>query len=332
MKEASDRVSRKLVRFLFSENEDFCEKLLALSTRIIELPDDIKFIKEFPTAKFAPMGSALCFPVMALVHYVLIRAIANHTGLQRHLDSIYVYGDDIVCHVELVDAVYNYLPKFGMKLNKQKSYYKSYFRESCGVHAYYGLEITPVYFKNTPNINMNEQQFVGLLFTEAQLFRKGYVHTAALLRAKIRKYNKWGFDLPFVRPKSPMLGFIRDKASHSIRNFNYKKRRWDQATQSFVYKVKVMVSILDALPPIKQDEGLLRWKTMQMVTEQYRKIKFGSVDEWVQGHVKGSLLRLSCRTVWLRESMMLPGKRVEDADFANAICKRKLRDLHYVAF
>lgn len=323
MKEASDRISRKLVSYLFGGNDDFRMKLLSLSTTIIELPDDIKFIREFPTAKFAPMGSALCFPVMALVHYALIRAIADKVGLQQHLDSIYVYGDDIICHRDLVEAVYFYLPKFGMKLNENKSYFKSYFRESCGVHAYHGTEITPVYFKDTPNINMNVQQFVGLLHTERQLHKRGYAQTARLLRSELRRINVWFNELPYVGPKSPMPGFIRDKVILSHNNIKYYKRRWDSATQCFEYRVKVIGSVQEQLPPIKQNEGLLRWHTTQAPLE--RKLKLGCVDEWVQGHVKGSLLRLAVATVWLRESLFNAVKPMELIGHGNVLtCKANL--------
>lgn len=300
MSEASDRVSRDLVMYLFEGNPDFCNKLEALSTKSIELPDQINFIKDFPSAKFAPMGSALCFPIMAVVHFVLIRAIASFVGLRQHLDSVYVYGDDILCHHELVPAVYEWLPRFGMKLNEQKSFYKSYFRESCGVHAYHGVEITPVYFKSTPNTDMSLNDFVGLLRTEYQLHKKGLNATAAHLRSELRRLNKWFKTLPYVGLKSRIPGFIRDNVILNRDNIVYYSKRWDSETQCDEFKIKVITPFEEQLPPITQNEGLLRWHTTSALLE--RKHSLEVPDEWVAGHVKGSLLRLKTKVVWLRES------------------------------
>lgn len=319
MKEASDRIIRKLVRRLFRRVPQLCKMLMALSTRIIELPDEINFIKDFPTAKFAPMGSALCFPVMAIVHFVLIRAICQEMGFHEQSDSIYVYGDDIIAPSECVEAIYEYLPKFGMKFNTQKSYYKSYFRESCGTHAYYGKTITPVYFKHTPNTNMDLTTFISCLQTERQLYKKGYYETASELRRELRTQNTFGFELPYVPVNSVIPGFIREDLSLLRASSLHKsRRRWDSYTQCFEYRIRTVAAIQQQLPPINQNEGLLRWKLMGTpleVTTQGNSILTGGISSELskisQGHVSGSLLRLSVKTVWLRESAFI-GETSED--------------------
>jgi len=318
MSEASDRVSRKLVSRLFRDNVDFKEKLMALSTRIIELPDEINFITEFPSAKFAPMGSALCFPIMAIVHFALVRAICQFTGHPEHLDSIYVYGDDILCHRDIVEAVYKYLPKFGMKLNQQKSYYKSFFRESCGIHAYYGKDITPVYFKNTPNTNMDVSSYVSCLQIEGQLYKKGFYETARLLRNELRAMNTYGFELPYVPLMSPVPVFIREsKTLLQLDDLKSKRRRWDHDTQSWKIRVIVLKALQEQLPMITQDEGYMRWLTTGAEMEDAGSLLPVNLNLHTshQAHVRGSLLRLTTKAVWLRESALNAGLKEDKWKF-----------------
>lgn len=201
MSEASDRISRDLVLELFQDIPCIREALDALSTRRIQFPVNLG-VEDLMSRKFAPMGSGLCFPVMSLVHWALIRAILY---LSMHndevLDEVYVYGDDIVLPSSVSQAVFDWLPRFGMKLNKNKSFVTGFFRESCGVHAYKGVDITPVYFKYTPNTVENAAVAQSVIQNECDLFNKGFTHTAHLLRV-------WN-PLPYVLASSPILGWKR---------------------------------------------------------------------------------------------------------------------------
>lgn len=308
MKEASDRISRALVSKLFRKVPHLRELLMSVSTELIEMPGDvdINFIPVLPAAKFAPMGSAVCFPVMGVVHWALIRAILFINSHRSQLDDIYVYGDDIIIPSNVYEEVITTLPNFGMKLNTTKSFINSFFRESCGVNAYYGREITPVYFKNIPTPKMNAKVLVGLLNTEGQLYRKGYTDTAALLRTEIRRHDPFGLDLPYVNARHAIPGFIRDEPllldprslSRGLRS------KWDQETQCRWFKVKVMRPVLDVLPPLRPDEGLLRFKcvgsTGSVNTDP------GTTYIPFHPHFSGSALEIKIKRQWLPESALNP--------------------------
>jgi hypothetical protein len=80
LKEASDRVSVDLVSHLFSHNEEMLQCLLASRTTATKLPDG----SELALKKFAPMGSALCFPVEALCFWAIsVAAVMRRFRLQR---------------------------------------------------------------------------------------------------------------------------------------------------------------------------------------------------------------------------------------------------------
>lgn len=207
MSEASDRVSRELVHRIFMDTS-LLETLDAVSTRRIKLPDG----KLLDTHKFAPMGSGVCFPVMALVHWALIRSIIRLSVIpdsEKVSRQVYVYGDDIVIPVEACEAVFTYLPLFGMKLNKTKSFFRGPFRESCGIHAYNGLDVTPVYVNHVTKEYQERSDTSVLLslIAKEQLFNKrGYSETARCIRKHVERHF---WSLPFVGEASPVLGFRR---------------------------------------------------------------------------------------------------------------------------
>ena len=135
LKEASDRVSIGLVRLLFPKHiSDVLMNCRSLSTvtpagEVIQLN------------KFAPMGSALCFPILALSIWAILAASASDAYSR---ERILVYGDDVVVETAEAANAIKQLELFGLKVNRDKSCTKGFFRESCGVDAYKGVDVTPV--------------------------------------------------------------------------------------------------------------------------------------------------------------------------------------------
>lgn len=135
LKEASDRIHVNLVRILFPEEH----VRHWLSTRSVGtvLPDG----NVLPFRKFAPMGSALCFPILALTVWSICRA---YLDVNRAHGDVFVYGDDIIVPTEHASDIANVLESFALRVNKAKSYMVGSFRESCGVDAYKGVNVTPI--------------------------------------------------------------------------------------------------------------------------------------------------------------------------------------------
>jgi hypothetical protein len=135
LKEASDRVHLELVRLLFPDK--LLAYLEACRSTSTELPDG-KILK---LRKFAPMGSALCFPVMALTIWSLLTAVAPDADTR---EGILVYGDDVIVPTAFAESAMSVLESFGLKINRDKSCIKGSYRESCGVNAFKGTRVTPV--------------------------------------------------------------------------------------------------------------------------------------------------------------------------------------------
>jgi hypothetical protein len=267
MSSASDRISRSLVSFLFGRNKPLLNAILAVSTEVVELPvNGDGDVEMFPINKIAPMGSAICFPIMALVHFSLIKAILELSVVPQDLTrEVYVYGDDIIVRTKCVQAIYDYLPLYGMKFNEEKSFSQSHFRESCGLHAYEGTEVTPVRFKIAHN-HLRTSEIPGLLRLEEALYNKGYQRTASRIRIAVQR---WGIEHGIwnyypVDPSSSLFGFYRKEAN--IDTFlksvdgklqrNVAGRPWYQ--EKF-YTVPVIADYEIKSPPLVGNPGYLKW-------------------------------------------------------------------------
>jgi len=148
LNEASDRVSLGLVRLLFPE--PLYSALMNCRSLSTTLPGG----SELTLNKYAPMGSALCFPVLAVTIWALLtaglsdadpygkstRSIQNDETRSR----ILVYGDDVVVPTACAANAISILESFGLLINRDKSCVSGFFRESCGQDAYKGVDVTPV--------------------------------------------------------------------------------------------------------------------------------------------------------------------------------------------
>jgi hypothetical protein len=267
MSEASDRVARELVHRLFWYT-GLLEMLDAVSTRVIELPEGLGVDRNLFVQKFAPMGSAVCFPIMAVVHFALIKAIIRLSALENAKEvakHVYVYGDDIIIPREAVQAVYDYLPLFGMKVNEDKSFHSSYFRESCGVHAYKGKDITPVYNNYTltkAHERKDTTRLLSLIAKEYGYHKNGFHTTSQIMREHASE--TYG-QLPFGAVNSPLLAWKRDECAseHKLQQLlAAKKRKYDPDVQTYYYNLRCAVPRFPSgvrYSKVEASRALLRW-------------------------------------------------------------------------
>lgn len=141
LKDASDRVSLDLVKKVFVHTP-LINGILACRTHQTELPSGERLL----LSKHAPMGSALCFPVMAATIWSLLFAGFIGIGLTpvSAAQSIFVYGDDIIVPTDLADYAIRILERYALRVNRNKSFIGSRFAESCGMDCFDGHDVTPV--------------------------------------------------------------------------------------------------------------------------------------------------------------------------------------------
>lgn len=203
MKEASDRISKDLVRLIFAKLPKLRDCLMALSAPNIQLPSG----RSIRARKFAPMGSSLCFPIMSVVHYALaVASIHRATGRRTSLiaKDVYVYGDDIIVKSEYTEPLFTDFPKFGLMFNRGKSFKNGHFRESCGMDAFRGVDVSPQRLKRRYFDGQDPRNVSAVMDMHNALYDKGFVGMASMLQVVTE--SRYG-SFPYVSKDSDVLGW-----------------------------------------------------------------------------------------------------------------------------
>lgn len=205
LKDASDLVSWDLVSFLF-DGTSLLPALTAVrseTTLLNGVPVEQK--------KHAPMGSAVCFPVMASAIWALLVANATikfDTTISSASESIYVYGDDIIVPTDWFDSSALCLETYGLKVNRAKSFKGSRFAESCGFDSFDGNDVTPIRLKKVNHTweetitKENSPFLLTMTKTAMSLYRSGLKETSEILYKSVERYLG---PLPYGTPQSPYL-------------------------------------------------------------------------------------------------------------------------------
>jgi hypothetical protein len=232
LSEASDRVSLEAVSNLLADHRHLHDAVLACRSRRALLPSgDV-----ISLAKFASMGSALCFPMEAAVFltaiFVGIEQDLGHQLSQREIDSyagrVRVFGDDIIVPVDHVRSVIASLEYFGLKVNTSKSFWTGKFRESCGKEWYDGKDVSIVRVRRTlPSSRKNVQEIISTVSLRNQLFLAGFESTVDLLDGRMLRILG---HFPYVEERSPVLGRLSfehvSNASSEMRNSIHMVKGW----------------------------------------------------------------------------------------------------------
>jgi hypothetical protein len=208
LSEASDRVSNQLVRELLADHPHLGEAVDATRSRKADVPGH--GVQRL--AKFASMGSALCFPMEAFVFTTIIflsiaeelKQPVTRSFIRRFRGRVRVYGDDIVVPVEFATCVSKRLETFGFRVNTHKSFMEGNFRESCGGDYFMGEDVTPVRFRRMfPTHARHASEMVSLISFRNLLYKRGLWRTCAdldqFIIGKVTHY-------PVVEETSPVLG------------------------------------------------------------------------------------------------------------------------------
>jgi len=208
LSEASDRVSNQHVRHLLRNHIHLHDAVDATRSR----KADVSGHGVVRLAKYASMGSALCFPVEAMVFLTMI-----FIGIEKELssplspkvindlrDKVRVYGDDIIVPVEFVRSVISVLESFGIRVNRGKSFWNGKFRESCGKEYFNGFDVSIVRVRQMfPTTRKDATEIQSIVSLRNQLYWAGYWSTVAWLDEFIRDLIKY---FPVVLSSSRVIG------------------------------------------------------------------------------------------------------------------------------
>jgi len=216
LNEASDRVTLGLVRLLFPGR--LYGALCATRSCGTILPNDeiVRF------HKFAPMGSALCFPILALTVWALLRAglevlSANVWDEQFDPADVYVYGDDVIVPAIWAEHAMTILESFGLKINRDKSCTKGFFRESCGMDAFKGHCVTPVRIRTLWSSRRCPESYVSWIAYANSCHERRYLCCRDLITSRLMAIYGQIPDRSQVGLSAPSLLYVPTPCKLPIR-------------------------------------------------------------------------------------------------------------------
>lgn len=237
LSEASDRVSNQHVRGMLRNHTNLLEGVDACRSRKVDVPGH----GVIRLAKFASMGSALCFPFEAMV-FLAVVFLGIQLELKRQIlpkdiksfiGRVRVYGDDIIIPRKFVTSVMVCLSAFGFKVNTDKSFWNGKFRESCGKEYYDGVDVSIVRSKLVlPSSRRHVDEIVSSVSLMNRLYEAGYNQAGSYLESLLSKF----ICLPRVSPTSSALGVHVQ--------FNFTVERMSQDLHKPLVKAYVPVSVL----------------------------------------------------------------------------------------
>lgn len=241
---ASDEVRWLHVRKLFPY--EWVEAFTFLRSEAMKFPDD----EVVQITTFAPMGSALCFPVelimFAAVAYAARCRYGTVTPVAFLREDLYgFFGDDAIVPDWLVDDYFDIADKLGIPLNKSKCcIHGAHFRESCGLDCFEGVDVSII---RPREISVRRIAAAPMVLHANRLFAAGFVKTAQHIADTVRA------------PVS--LGYGPDLAIPDLRWPRYGKIRYNRALMRC--EGQVPRNRYPDAPPLQGWVGLHTWFTCQ---------------------------------------------------------------------
>ncbi|DAD52497.1 RNA-directed RNA polymerase [ssRNA phage SRR5467091_14] len=195
---ASDRLSLWTIERVFGRNRDLLMALYASRT-VWVVDHTTKEAKDgFVLKMFAGQGNACTFTVQSMVYamccfaaYIAYHHLpANRRTLRRAAKETRVFGDDLIVPTEVLPYLGVILNFLQLKVNAGKTCYSGAFRESCGMDAYDGYDVSPLYL-STLEPGATAESLVSWLDVSNNAHQKGLWHLSSymdeVLEPKVRR-------------------------------------------------------------------------------------------------------------------------------------------------
>lgn len=226
---ASDRLSTHLVESCFANRPRYLSAIMGCRTREVEAGETRLSLK-----KYAGQGNATTFPVQSVCYALICLASMTKVGERLTLRKlaalarrVRVYGDDIIVKREHYQGVATWLEECGMKINHNKTFSLGRFRESCGIDAFRGTTVTPVYMRFEPdNISTDASSLASAVSCSNQLWMGGMYSTADCIKGFVDRV----VTLPLVPQNSSGLGYHTRKDVATYHRWSRSLHRWETLT------------------------------------------------------------------------------------------------------
>jgi hypothetical protein len=203
---ASDTVSVVLFWYLFAEVPVLRAQLMSTRSDYMfyrgSSPREHRLVK---LVAFAPMGSAVCFPVETLIFWALTMAslmlvrprlekkphlrpygrrfVPFQSSVSEMASEICVFGDDIIAPLDCVSTLTTTLTSVGCQVNASKTCYMTPFRESCGSEWFNQSDVTIIRNRRyNYEADLNIKDYPVLCGLQRKFFLRGLFSTAELVK------------------------------------------------------------------------------------------------------------------------------------------------------
>lgn len=223
---ASDSVSWSLVKAVFA-GTPLLKWLYATRSKRTLLPDG----STLDLRKFAPMGSALCFPVQCLIFAALIEHVSQqwcYTS-KRVRPDYSVYGDDMVVNHVITEDVISALLSIGFLVNVDKTYTSGPFRESCGKDYYEGFDVSSVYYRLPAYVadRLSPDVYASLCSSANLAGERNFASLRRYYISILLLKKRTAPHFTSVRLVSPHLFSVAPTNYHVVARWNSDYQRWE---------------------------------------------------------------------------------------------------------
>ncbi len=221
LRSASDKLSLWCVERMCRSNPSLLALLHSHRTRTISYDNGRIFIK---MKKFASQGTAVTFPIQTLFFLGValacsMRGKPTWSKIRKLRSKVRVFGDDIILPSTSYAMLVRTLTILGLEVNMDKSFHKGFFRESCGVDAYKGYDVTPC--KPQRVLDVGPQSRRAILDVSNNLFEKGFWNASMALESTLGE---------FLLRRLPIVGRdcgITGRLSFCGEEFSHLRSRWN---------------------------------------------------------------------------------------------------------
>jgi len=247
---ASDTVATWHVEELFRSNPKLLSHLCAARTRFLVQDVSHDRPEESSLHMYATSGNATTFPVETLVFLAVALSVCAEV-LQCDYKSlegkVSVFGDDIIIPVECRSSFEYWMSRMGFRINVAKSYFEGNFRESCGLDAFKGVDVSPFYLRGWYSRD-NASSLPRMVSAYNNALKSGLFHTCEAIRLTLPRGLPWAPSSSL--DESSLKTFIPRPASHPI--------RWNAAYQRYERRSPLVVT-RERRKKVDGDVGLFAW-------------------------------------------------------------------------
>lgn len=236
---ASDSICLWLVRLLLPK--EWVELLEVLRSPFTQVEG--RWVR---LEKFSAMGNGYTFELETVLFACICQTVMEELGYDPIFGhNLLVYGDDIICPVDVARAVLAALRWYGFTPNERKTFVKGPFRESCGGDFYRGTPVRAHYLEELPH---EPHQYIAL----ANGIRRVAIHIcdeSAISSSFRTAWFRCLDRLPSTVKQCRGPEYLGDLVIHD------DKTRWQVRVVNQIHQYRIWKPVSKPLPLTRWDSG-----------------------------------------------------------------------------